>query len=189
VGISAYGADAGFSDSGTHSSTAHRSNEYPYESETTLFRTEFSTGEFRGECYGLPYRPVPRVKQHAPCPKMYTKTAYVHMCLWQVESVGWYGGGTMVHTSQMPRSGNCAPYDRGLIFDSDYGNAIDWSSGFELGIALNIKAVNLKASFNSTAHTGYDNNAYMSFYFGHNGTMCGTDGPPSTAAVLVQRGT
>jgi hypothetical protein len=48
--------------------------------------------------------------------------------------------------------------------------------------------VNLKASFNGSAQTGYDANAVMYFQFGHAGVLCGTNKAPSKAAILVQRG-
>jgi hypothetical protein len=112
---------------------------------------------------------------------------YVHMCLWTIRSTGRYGGGIMVHPKQVPRSGNCARYDRGVGFSGDSGSAVTWSSGFELGASLGIKGVDLKATFSGSARTGYDQNARMSFKFGRTGYMCGTNGPISTAAILVQR--
>jgi hypothetical protein len=63
-----------------------------------------------------------------------------------------------------------------------------WSAGFELGAALDIKGVNLHASFNGAAQTGYDSNALMYFKFPrHGGFLCGADGSEATAAILVQR--
>jgi hypothetical protein len=68
------------------------------------------------------------------------------------------------------------------------GTAVQWSSGFELGAALGVKGVNLKASFNGSAQTGYDANALMHFQFRRAGSICGTNKPPSEAAILVGRG-
>lgn len=66
---------------------------------------------------------------------------------------------------------------------------MDGSADFELGAALGVKGVNVKASFNGTAQTGYDANAFMQFTFGrhHGGYLCGNNGTGSTAAMLVQR--
>jgi hypothetical protein len=93
----------------------------------------------------------------------------------------------MVHTMQLPRSGNCARYDSGLSFSADFGSAVTWSNGFELGASLGIKGVNLNVSFNGSAHTGYDKNARMSFKVHRAGYMCGTNGPISRPSALVQR--
>jgi hypothetical protein len=116
VGISGYGLNAGYDSSGTHSSTAKRSNGYPAQTESSFFRTMFFPGQFRGECYWLPYRQVPRVPQAkgSKCPTRYQQ-AYVHMCLWMVQSVGWVAGGDEVHpTGPAPGvkdpSKNCSPY-------------------------------------------------------------------------------
>jgi hypothetical protein len=48
--------------------------------------------------------------------------------------------------------------------------------------------VNLTASFNGSAQTGYDTDAVMDYHFGHAGYLCGTNGSEATAAILVQRG-
>src|SRR5258708_33650970 len=63
-----------------------------------------------------------------------------------------------------------------------------WSSGFEIGASDSIKGVTLKASFGSTAQTGYDTNAQMVFTFGHRGWICGTNRTNQKAALLVMRG-
>ena len=84
-------------------------------------------------------------------------------------------------------TGYCAPHEKNSFFDGDYGTAIRWSGGFDLGAALHIKGVNLKASFNGSAQTGYDANALMYFQFRHAGYLCGTNGSEATAAILVQR--
>jgi hypothetical protein len=84
---------------------------------------------------------------------------------------------------------DCEHHDPGDQFMGDLGTAVDWSAGFELGAALGVKGVNVKASFNGSAQTGYDANALMQFTFGrhHGGYLCGTNGTESTAAILVQR--
>jgi hypothetical protein len=107
-----------------------------------------------------------------------------------VQSTGWFGGATTAHPKQAPSTpaNNCAQYEKNSNFHGDFGTAVQWSSGFELGAALDIKGVNLKASFNGTAQTGYDTNAVMYFHFGHTGYMCGTNGSPASAALLVARG-
>jgi hypothetical protein len=114
----------------------------------------------------------------------------VHKCFWLVRSTGWFGGTSIVQPRQAPRTPapTCASYLKGSKFHSDFGTAVQWSSGFSLGAALGIKGVNLKASFNGSAQTGYDANAVMDFQFGHAGFLCGTNGSNSKAAILVQRG-
>lgn len=123
IGISGYGFDAGFNAAGTHSSTASDSEGFPSERQNAWFRTLFSTGQFRGLCYGPPRDShIPHEKQHGQCPSTF-------------------------------------------------------------------KGANLKASFNSSAQTGYDKNAVMDYHFGHFGFLCGTNNKPPKAAILVQRGT
>jgi hypothetical protein len=65
----------------------------------------------------------------------------------------------------------CAQHEPGSHFDGDFGTAVRWSSGFELGVALGVKGVHLKASFNGSARTGYDANAVMDFHFHHKGFL------------------
>lgn len=73
VGISGFGFDAGYTASGTHTSTAARSETYPPANGSTWFRTQFFTGQFRGICYGpandsnIPYQP-----QKGTCPHTIT---------------------------------------------------------------------------------------------------------------------
>jgi hypothetical protein len=190
LGISSYGLSAGFSGYGTNTSTASRSAGFPNSASNAWFRTEFSTGLFRGSCYGLPYQKVPRVKQHGACPTKYY-VSYVHKCIWMVESTGWFGGANTQHPAKAPSTpaGNCAPYEKGSHYDGDFGKAQEWSSGFSIGAAVGIKGVNLKADFSSSTQTGYDTNAVMYYHFAKAGYLCGTNGGPATAAILVQRGT
>jgi hypothetical protein len=194
LGISGYGADAGYSSAGSSTSTATSGEGFAPSFRNAWFRTEFSTGLFRGICYGPPRDSnVPYVHQHGRCPRKFvshTVVFYVHKCFWMVRSTGWFGGATTVHPGQAPRTPAhfCAQQERLSHFHSDFGTAIQWSSGFSLGAALGVKGVNLKASFNGSAQTGYDTNALMDFRFGRSGFICGTNGRPSKAAILVQRG-
>jgi hypothetical protein len=144
-------------------------------------------------CVGRINQKVPHLHQHGRCPRKYIDdhvVYYVHKCLWLIHSKGWFGGQSTLHPKQPPHTPRrfCAPHPRGDWFDGDYGLAVRWSSGFELGAALDIKGVNLHADFNGTAQTGYDSNALMYFKFpDHSGFLCGTNGPEATAAILVQR--
>jgi hypothetical protein len=137
---------------------------------------------------------VPRISRHGKCPRKFTNQQnvvfYVHKCFWMVRSTGWFGGATTLVPRQAPRTpaGNCAQQEAGSHFGGDFGKAVQWSSGFELGAALGVKGVNLKASFNGSAQTGYDANAVMDFHFHRKGFLCGTNGSEATAAILVQRG-
>ncbi len=56
-----------------------------------------------------------------------------------------------------------------------------------MGASLQIRGVNLKTSFGTTAHTGYDANALMYFQFGHSTFLCGTDDFESEVAILEAR--
>jgi len=188
AGISGYGFDAGYTSAGSHESTVTNAEGYAPEHGNTWFRTLFQTGQFRGMCIGLAGTNVHRKHQHGKCPKK-VGHAPVHKCLWMIHSRGWFGGQSTLHPKKAPRTPgvNCAPHDPGDKFDGDHGSAIKWSHGFELGAALDIKGVNLKASFNGSAHTGYDTNAVMSFRFHRKGFLCGTNASEATAAILVQR--
>jgi hypothetical protein len=188
VGLSGYGFDAGYTSAGTSQSTATRAEGYAREVGSSWFRTQFKTGQYRGMCAGSPGTNVHRVHQHGQCPRKVGQDP-VHKCLWLIHSRGWFGGQTTLHPRQSPRTPGrfCAEHEKGASFSGDFGNAVQWSQGFELGAALHVKGVNLKASFNGSAHTGYDSNAVMTFKFHQHGYLCGTNGSESTAAILVQR--
>ncbi len=194
MGLSGYGFDAGYNGAGTSTSTASRTEGFANAYGNAWFRTQFSTGQFRGICHGFANdTSVPYEHQHGACPRKYVDhsiVSYVHKCLWLIHSTGWFGGATTVQPRHAPRTpgGNCAQQQKGSHFDGDFGTAVQWSSGFELGAALGIKGVNLKASFSGSAQTGYDANAVMYFQFGHAGWICGTNASPATAAILVARG-
>jgi hypothetical protein len=194
LGISGYGVSAGYESAGTNTSTARRAEGFPRSYQSALFRTEFTPGLFRGICYGpAGDSNIPYVHQHGSCPHKFTsfgRTYWVHKCFWLIRSVGWFGGASTVHPKSAPgtTAGNCAPQEKGSDFDADFGTAVEWSSGYELSASLGLKGANLKASFNGSARTGYDANAFMYFKFHQAGYMCGTNGPPSSAAILVMRG-
>jgi hypothetical protein len=194
LGISGYGAEAGYNGAGSDASTATAGEGFANSFANAWFRTEFSTGLYRGICYGPPRDSnIPYVHQHGRCPRKFVSHGvvfYVHKCFWLVRSTGWIGGATTVQPRKAPRTPRryCVQHERGSNFHSDFGTAVQWSSGFSLGAALGVKGVNLKASFNGTAQTGYDTNAVMYFHFGHSGLLCGTNGFEATAAILVQRG-
>ena len=188
VGISGYGFDAGYTSAGAHMSSATQAVLFGKWHANSWFETEFNTGQYRGVCYGLPYQKVPHLRQHGRCPKRF-HSSYVHKCIWMIHSRGWFGGSNVLHPKTTPRtpSGNCAFTHFNTGFESDYGVAVRWSRGFALGAALDIKGVDLKAYFNSSAQTGYDTNGHMKFWFARSGYLCGTNGPESTAAQLVAR--
>jgi len=137
---------------------------------------------------------IPHEKQHGKCPRTFTNDLhmvfYVHKCFWLVHSTGWFGGTSHVVPRRAPGTPaiNCAPHEANSHYDDDLGVAVQWSGGFELGASLGIKGVNLKATFNGTAQTGYDTNARMNFHFRHMGYLCGTNGSEASAAILVERG-
>jgi hypothetical protein len=188
VGLSGYGFDAGYTSAGTSRSTAANAEGYAREPGNTWFRTLFKTGQYRGMCVGDPGTNVHRAHQHGACPKKVGQDP-VHKCLWLIHSRGWFGGQSTLHPRQSPHTprGNCAPHGAGDSVHDDHGSAVQWSQGFELGAALHVKGVNLKASFNGSAHTGYDTNAVMNFKFHQNGFLCGTNASEATAAILVER--
>jgi hypothetical protein len=188
AGISGYGFNAGYTSAGTHASTATREEGYPREHRNTWFRTLFKTGQFRGMCVGVAGTDVHRVHQHGQCPRKVGHSP-VHKCLWMIHSRGWFGGQSILRPKQAPRTPGkfCAPHLTSTFFDGDFGSAVKWSSGFELGAALGIKGASLKAGFNGSAHTGYDASALMYFRFHQKGFLCGTNGSEAKAAILVQR--
>ena len=194
LGISGYGVNAGYDSAGSRASSATRAEGFANSFRNAWFRTEFSTGQFRGICYGPPNDSnIPYVHQHGACPRKFVSHSvvfYVHKCFWLVQSTGWFGGTSTLQPRHAPRTpaGNCAPHEAGSHFDGDFGTAVQWSSGFTLGAALGVKGVNLTASFNGSAQTGYDADAVMYFQFHHAGYLCGTNGSEATAAQLVQRG-
>jgi hypothetical protein len=194
LGISGYGFNAGYDSAGSSTSTATRGEGFPNAHRNAWFRTEFSTGLFRGICYGPPNDSnIPYVHQHGACPRKFVSHGvvfYVHKCFWMVKSTGWFGGTSILQPRQAPRTParHCAHHASGSFFNSDFGAAIQWSSGFTLGVALGLKGVNLTASFNGSAQTGYDTDAVMDYHFVHGGYLCGTNGSEATAAILVQRG-
>jgi hypothetical protein len=193
IAISGYGFDAGYNSAGTHSSSARASEGFPAESKNSLFRTFFSTGQFRGICYGPPRDSnIPYQKQHGQCPHKYKDVGgvwhWVHKCIWMIHDTGWAGGEKIAHPKGAPSAQNCEPFPKNAHFDSDYGKAVQWSSGFDLSDALGIKGANLKASFDSSTQTGYDKDALLNFHFGHAGVLCGTNNKITEAAILVQRG-
>jgi hypothetical protein len=188
IGISGYGLSAGYSTNGAKTSTGSFTEGYHNSRKNAWFRTEFNTAQYRAECYGIPSTPVPVKKQHGACPKKHDES-YVHMCLWRVSSTTWFGGSNQQHPSYTPPAPAkfCAPHQPGDHFNNDLGSAVEWSNGFTIGAAIDIKGVNLKADFGSTAHTGYDTNAQMYFHFARNTWLCGTNGSEAKAAILEAR--
>lgn len=195
IGISGYGVDAGYNTSGTNVSTATEGVDYPKEPKSTWFRTLFSVGQFRTMCVSTLNHPEPHKKQHGKCPRT-TKdslgnTVDVYKCLWLVKSTGWFGpSGSVVHPKHAPSTPAkfCGLVQKGISVKTSKEKAIQWSAGFEIGGSTDIKGVTLKASFGSTAQTGYDANDQMIFTFGHTGYICGTNRIPKNAAQLVMRG-
>lgn len=196
LGISGYGIDAGYNTSGTSVSTATEGQGYPKEYKSTWFRTLFNTALFRGECIGRPGdNSFKQIKQHSYCPRKYVPIPslvyYVRKCFWMVKSTGWFGpSGTVQHPKGTPRTPAkfCGKEPRDFTAKTARQEAIQWSSGFDIGASDKIKGVTLKASFSSSAQTGYDTNAQMIFTFGHAGFICGTNHDPIKAALLVMRG-
>lgn len=195
IGLSGYGVDAGYTSSGANVSTATQEVDYPKEHKSTWFRTEFTVTQYRGMCVVNPFQTVPHKRQHGKCPRTWKNahggTDEVYKCIWAVKSTGWFGlSGSMVHPATAPRTPGrfCGQVQAGITVKTTNQRAVQWSSGFEIGITAGIKGINLKASFGSTAQTGYDTNDQMIFTFGHNGWICGTNGLPQHAALLVMRG-
>lgn len=195
IGLSGYGIDAGYTSSGSNVSTATQEVDYPKEPRNTWFRTEFSVTQYRGMCVVNPFQTVPHKKQKGRCPRTWTNSNggkdHVYKCIWAVKSTGWFGpSGSMVHPRRAPSTPGkfCGQVQAGISVKTSQEKAIQWSSGFEIGASAGIKGVNLKASFGSTAQTGYDTNDQMIFTFKHNGWICGTNHKPALAALLVMRG-
>ena len=96
----------------------------------------------------------------------------------------------MVHPKDAPSTQVkfCGEVQAGISVKTSNQKAVRWSSGFEIGASDSIEGATLKASFGSTAQTGYDTNDQMVFKFGHTGWICGTNDIPRDAAQLVMRG-
>ncbi len=117
-----------------------------------------------------------------------------------VKSTGWFGpSGSVQH--RIRRHNHLVPIPiphtpskfcgfelAGGIAHTNKQQAVQWSSGFDIGASDKIKDVTLKASFSSSTQTGYDTDAEMIFTFGHQGWICGTNHDPNKAAQLVMRG-
>ena len=192
VGVSGYGFDAGYSTSGSSTSTANSGEDYPSESKSTWFRTQFSVGQFRALCYEASGQTVPHNKQRGKCPRIYKNKSggvfHVHKCVWMIKSTGWYPSATVVHPADIPSTRYCGIQGAGTAFHTTDETAIQWSHGWDLGAALDLKGVNLKASYGTTAQTGYDQNAEIKFMFHRAGQVCGTNHVPDKAAMVVMRG-
>jgi hypothetical protein len=194
LGISGYGINAGYNTSGTTTSTADQTVNYPSQRKSTWFRTEFNTALFRGECYGLP-GDVKHVKQHGYCPRHYYPVPGlvrdVRKCFWMVRSTGWFGiSGDWVHPKRVPSTPAkyCAQEEAGLSGQTNRQKAIQWSTGFTIGAADKItKSLMGNVSFSSSTQTGYDTNDQMIFIFKKTGWLCGTNHDVATAALLVVR--
>lgn len=193
VGISGHGISAGYQSTGTHVSTATRSESYAPAHGNAWFRTEFKVGQYRGICYGPAHDSnIPNQNQRH-CPKTITDQQgalhYVHKCFWLVKSIGWFGGTSTVVPKHSPSTPAqfCASHEANSGFGGDFGKAVQWSGGFQLGAADGLKGVTVNVSFNGSAQTGYDANDHMAFHFNHKGYLCGTNGSESSAAQLVQR--
>lgn len=194
VGISGAGFDTGYTTEGENASTVKQSETYGAAHTSTWFRTKFNVGQFRGLCFGPENDSnVPRKPQNGNCPRSFTNAQhaifYVHKCIWEVKSTGWFGGQNTQHPKAAPKTPArfCAPHEATDQFDSDFGKAIKWSKGFDMGADLGYKGAHGKANYDSSAETGYDSDALMSFKFKHNGFLCGTDHSEAKAALLVQR--
>jgi hypothetical protein len=47
--------------------------------------------------------------------------------------------------------------------------------------------LNLKTTFGTTTQTGYDTNALLHYQFTRGGYICGTNGEPSSATIVLAR--
>ncbi len=196
VGISAVGVSVGYTGDGTNTSTSEGSEGFPSQTKNSLFLTDFNVGEFRAECYGLISEKVPHEKQKGNCPRTFTNQEHVkepvHKCIWQVESTGWDAGAQSSHPKSPPSTPAkfCGGrQEAGSRFSTTDEMAVQWSSGFNIGLSNGIKGVSLNATFSSSAQTGYDTNAQIVYTFKHGGYACGTNHDPPKAAIVVMRGT
>jgi len=191
VGISGYGVDAGYVNTGAATSAGGPAD-FPSQVRNTLFRTEFSVGQFRAECFSADSS-TPHQSQHGKCPRTFKNngvTFYVRKCLWLVKSTGWFGGASVVHPGSAPATPAkfCTPQKAHSVFKTGHEQAVQWSAGFGIGAADDIKAADLKTGFNAAARTGYDANAQMQFHFKQAGFVCGTTKSASSSPLVVMRG-
>lgn len=190
VGISGAGFDVGYTSQGTHESTATSTTTFGSQRLGALFRTKFNTEQLRGLCIGLAGETVPHEHQHGQCPRKFNRDTEVRKCIWEIQSSTHFASGSVVTGTPAPKTPAkfCGSFRGETSYSNDRGTAIRWSTGFDLGAALNIKGANLKTSFNSSTQTGYDSNDFMQFKF-HNKHvfLCGTNRSPDFAAQLVER--
>jgi hypothetical protein len=190
VGASGYGTSAGFSKTGTNTESAEGAEAFKtFHQQNVLYETEFQLGLYRMDCL-VPEPPKSRPKQHGYCPTMY-KGSYVGVCVWKVRAMSWWAGARYVFTKNAPATprDDCAFQEAGTTYSTDRGKAIEWSEGYEVGVGLDIKGVNLKTDFETSAQTGYDTNAHIVYGFpDHSGWVCGTNNGPNKAAQVVARG-
>jgi len=193
LGISGYGIDAKYNQSGTSTSTADGAQGFPKENKNTLYQTDFNVGQFRGECHGREGdNSIKHQKQHGYCPRKYKAdnlTYYVSKCYWMVRSTGWFGpSDNVLHPSSAPSTPGkfCGHELAGSKPSTHHQEAVQWTSGYEIGAANGITGTN--ANFSGSAQTGYDTDAQLVVVFKQTGWLCGTNRDPEFAAQLVVRG-
>jgi hypothetical protein len=190
VGVSGGGFDVGYTSEGTHESTATSSTTFAPEPHGALFRTMFNTEQLRGLCVGLPGEKVGHDHQRGQCPRRWHRD-FVRKCIWEIQPSTHFASGSIVTGTPAPKTPAkyCGSFTAIKSWNRDRGTAVRWSAGFELGAALKIKGVDLKASFNSSAQTGYDRNAFMQFNLNPKRRVfiCGTNRNADFAAQLVER--
>jgi hypothetical protein len=154
-----------------------------------LFRTKFNTEQLRGLCVGLPGETVGHRRQHGQCPRKWHRD-FVRKCIWEIQSSTHFASGSEVTGTPAPKTPAkfCGSFTGIKGYGLDRGTAVRWSRGFELGAALKIKGVDLKASFSDSAQTGYDSNDFMQFNLNNKHVwLCGTNRNPDFAAQIVER--
>lgn len=166
VGFSPTGKQGTFTADGTVSTSSTASQGFPAEGPgNTLFMTYFKAGVYHDGCgtpgKGKPDRPGAGSQQR-----------------WRVLSNGWAGGDKIEHPRITPAADHCVPEVAGSTFQTSNERAVTWSGGFSIPIL----------GFNGQAQTGYDTSAQLSFVFGADGNLCGTnDDPPVAAQVVAEK--
>ena len=163
VGLSYSGKAGSFSASGTVSTSSTYNMYFPSFSASTLYRTLFDVGLYYDVC-GQPGRIV------AGGSDVYHGSRY------QVRSNGWYGAGeSFEHPKALPKATYCGLQPPGSAVSTSSERAVTWSAGFGIGVV----------NFGGVAQTGYDSSAQVTINFGAYRYLCGTNAPPSKAALLV----
>ena len=162
VGISPTGKVGSFTGSGAETTSTTATQDFPSSGSPGYiwYRTLFKVGLYHAAC-GTPGRIADAS----------SSSKYL------VRSDGWAGGTNIEHPKTAPTAEFCSPELAGAVFITANERAVTWSAGFTIPVV----------GFNAQAQTGYDTSAQLTFNFGADRQLCGTNDSPPSAAQLVAK--